>query len=316
MKRFLILVAAVAPCLCAAQNPQQKYIEQFAPLAVAEMQRTGVPASITLAQALVESGAGRSELAVHANNHFGIKCHEGWDGATYRKDDDREKECFRAYASAEDSYRAHSDFLRERERYQGLFELDPTDYKAWAKGLRQAGYATDRRYADKLIASIEDFQLYRYDEEALAQAAPAPAAPGVPQVATDEQRRIPVAAESLTLPMSRKVLQRNGVPYVISIEGDSYSSLAASYHLSAKQILRFNDLPYEQELEPDSIVYLGRKKRQAEYGWPRYEVETTGLTLWDISQMFGVQLKKIRLYNSYRGDGPALPGETILLRKL
>ena len=317
MKRILILVAALAPVLCAGQNPQLSYIEKYAPLAIAEMQRTGVPASITLAQALVESGAGRSVLAVQANNHFGLKCHgTDWDGDTFFKDDDKAKECFRAYPSAEDSFRAHSDFLRGRERYQSLFELEPTDYKAWARGLKKAGYATDSRYADKLIDSIEDFQLYRYDEEALAQAAPAPDAPNLPQVAAVEQRRIPVAAETLTLSMSRKVLERNGVPYVLSIEGDTYSSLASAYHLFPKEILRYNDLPYEQELEPDTIVYLSRKKRQAAPGNTRFEVEQDGLTLWDISQMFGVQLKKIRLYNSYRGAGPAYPGETIILRKL
>jgi len=316
MKRLLILVAALVPCLCVAQNPYQSYIEQFAPLAVAEMQRTGVPASITLAQALVESGAGRSVLAVQANNHFGIKCHEEWDGETFYKDDDSAKECFRAYASAEESFRAHSDFLRSRERYQSLFDLEPTDYKGWARGLKKAGYATDARYANKLISSIEDFQLYRYDEEALAQAAPAPAAPGLPQVAAVEQRRIPVAVERLTLPMSRKVLERNGVPYVLSIEGDTYRSLASAYDLSPKEILRYNDLAYEQELEPDTIVYLARKKTQAAPGTGRFEAEQNGLTLWDISQMFGVQLKKIRLYNSYRGDGPTHIGETIILRKL
>ena len=185
MKRFLILIAALAPCLCAAQNPHLSYIEKYAPLAVAEMQRTGVPASITLAQALVESGAGRSPLAVEANNHFGIKCHEEWDGETFYKDDDSAGECFRAYASVEESYRAHSDFLRSRERYQSLFDLEPTDYKAWAKGLKKAGYATDARYANKLIESIEDFQLYRYDQEALAQAAPVAAS--APDEA-DEQR--------------------------------------------------------------------------------------------------------------------------------
>ena len=320
MKRFLILVASLAPCLCAGQNAQQSYIEQYAPLAVAEMQRTGVPASITLAQALLESGAGRSDLAILAHNHFGLKCHEEWKGETFYKDDDTAQECFRAYASDEESYRAHSDFLRSRERYRSLFELDPTDYKAWSRGLRQAGYATDRRYADKLIGFIEDFQLYRYDEEALAQAAPvpavaAPAATGTAQAAPAAQRRIPAAVESLTLPMSRKVLERNGVPYVLSVEGDTYSSLATAYHLFPREILRYNDLAYEPELEPDTIVYLGRKKKQAANGTPHYEVKQNGLTLWDISQMFGVQLKKIRLYNSYRGDGPALPGETILLRK-
>ncbi len=317
MKRILtLLVAAAAPVLCAGQNPQLDYIAKYSSLAVAEMERTGVPASITLAQALVESGAGRSELAVHANNHFGLKCHEEWDGETYFKDDDKAKECFRAFASAEESYRSHSDFLRGRERYQTLFDLDPTDYKAWAKGLRQAGYATDRRYADKLITLIEDFQLYRFDEAMPAEAETAPAAPDLPQVTRTEVRRIPVASESLTLPMSRKVLRRNGVPYVIAIEGDTYSSLAAAYGLTPKQILRYNDVLYEQELASGSIVYLARKKAQAEVGWPRYEVETDGLTLWDLSQMFGVQLGKIRMYNSFRGDGPTRSGETILLRKL
>ena len=316
MKRFLILIAAMVPCLCAGQSPQLSYIEQYAPLAIAEMQRTGVPASITLAQALVESGAGRSPLAVQANNHFGIKCHEEWDGETFYKDDDSAKECFRAYASAEESFRAHSDFLRSRERYQSLFELEPTDYKAWARGLKKAGYATDARYANKLIDSIEDFQLYRYDEEALAQAVPASAAPDLPRMATVETRRIPVAVERMTLPMSRPVLQRNGVPYVLSIEGDTFSSLAAAYNLFPKEILRYNDLSYEQELEPNTIVYLARKKTQAARGNSRFEVEQDGLSLWDISQLFGVQLKKIRLYNSYRGDGPTHAGETILLRKL
>ena len=317
MKRLpILLVAAAVPVLCAGQNPQLDYIEKYSSLAVTEMLRTGVPASITLAQALVESGAGRSELAVHANNHFGLKCHEEWSGDKYYKDDDQARECFRAFASAEDSYRSHSDFLRGRERYQGLFSLDPADYKAWAKGLRQAGYATDRRYADKLITLIEDFQLYRFDEVSLAEAETAPSVPGLPQVARADVRRIPAASESITLPMSRKVLRRNGVPYVVSIEGDTYSSLAAAYGLTPKQILRYNDLTYGQELEPDTIVYLARKKPQAEIGWPRYEVETDGLTLWDLSQMFGVQLQKLRMYNSYRGDGPARAGETILLRKL
>ena len=316
MKRFLILVAAVIPGLCAGQNPQLSYIEQYAPLAIVEMERTGVPASITLAQAIVESGAGQSLLAVRANNHFGLKCHSEWTGDTFYKDDDRKHECFRAYASAEDSFRAHSDFLRGRDRYQGLFELDPGDYKAWAKGLKKAGYATDRRYAEKLIDLIEDFQLYRYDAQALSEMAPAAAQPGLPQLAAVEERRVPVATESLTLPMTRQVLQRNGVPYVFSIEGDSYASLAAAYHLFPKEILRYNDLTAEQELEPGTIVYLARKKPEAAPGTTHFEVEQEGLTLWDISQMFGVRLKKVRLYNVYRGSGPVRPGERIILRKL
>lgn len=172
MGRVLILVLAI---LLLPQNPvadpRQEYIEKYASLAVSEMRRTGVPASITLAQGLVESGAGRSPLAVYANNHFGIKCHEDWDGGTYLKDDDEAQECFRSYVSVEESFRAHSDFLRARPRYARLFELKPTDYKGWAKGLRQAGYATDPGYADKLIRIIEAYGLARYDQ---LQPVPAP----------------------------------------------------------------------------------------------------------------------------------------------
>ena len=163
MKRILLLLAAAVLFVGAAKNPRQTYIDKYYPLAVLEMQRTGVPASITLAQGLLESGAGQSPLATVAHNHFGMKCHNDWAGDTFFKDDDKEKECFRAYPTDEDSYRAHSDFLRGRERYKSLFELDPTDYKGWAHGLRRAGYATDSGYATKLINLIEDFQLYKYD---------------------------------------------------------------------------------------------------------------------------------------------------------
>ena len=175
MRRLLILLLAALPVLVAAQTPQLDYIAKYSALAVSEMQRTGVPASITLAQGLLESGAGLSPLAVHANNHFGMKCHNDWDGETFYKDDDASQECFRAYRTAEESFVAHSDFLRNRSRYASLFELEPTDYKGWAQGLKKAGYATDPAYATKLIKQIEDYQLDRYDhpEEAIAVGGPA-----------------------------------------------------------------------------------------------------------------------------------------------
>lgn len=146
------------------------YIERFAPLAIQEMHRVGIPASIKLAQAMVESNAGRSALATKSNNHFGIKCKSYWTGmAYYHKDDDLDNKgkliesCFRAYADINDSFKDHSDFLKYSPKYSGLFELDATDYKAWAIGLKSCGYATDKAYALKLIQTIEDFQLYRYD---------------------------------------------------------------------------------------------------------------------------------------------------------
>ncbi|MDX1604215.1 MAG: glucosaminidase domain-containing protein, partial [Salinimicrobium sediminis] len=140
----------------------EAYIHEFAPIAREEMELYKIPASITLAQGILESGAGEGELTRKANNHFGIKCH-GWNGGSVYHDDDRSQECFRKYKDPKYSYRDHSLFLTERKRYAALFDLDITDYKGWARGLRAAGYATDRKYPDKLISLIERYQLYRYD---------------------------------------------------------------------------------------------------------------------------------------------------------
>ena len=147
-------------------SPQQKYIERYSGIAVDEMYRSGIPASITLAQGLLESRYGLSELAAKGNNHFGIKCHNDWKGKSMKVDDDRKGECFRVYGSALQSFQDHSDFLRYRDRYKSLFELDITDYKGWAYGLSKAGYATDPAYPQKLIRLIEEYGLQRFDTEA------------------------------------------------------------------------------------------------------------------------------------------------------
>ena len=335
MKRLLCLFTALVPLLCPAQNPRQDYIGKYSALAVSEMRRTGVPASITLAQGLVESGAGESPLAVHANNHFGIKCHNDWQGGTYYKDDDREQECFRVFPTVEDSFRAHSDFLRERGRYQSLFELEPTDYKGWARGLKRAGYATDPLYADKLIKLIEELQLYRFDTLADDAAAPGeitlpPSPPvileeGTPARENEEpgpeaEEKEPETgwqgyAESVSLSFARETWQQNGVPYVRSIEGETWESLAGTYGLFLRQLLSYNDLSEPTALDPGTRVYLARKKAQAEPGHRQYLVEQEGETLWDVSQKFGIQLKKLRLYNARYADTPLKPGDTVLLRK-
>ena len=314
MKRILILAAALLPLLCAAQNPRQAYIEKYAVLAVSEMQRTGVPASITLAQGLVESGAGASPLAVHANNHFGIKCHNDWTGKKYYKDDDQVRECFRAYASVEDSFRAHSDFLRARDRYKGLFDLEPTDYKAWAKGLKRAGYATDPAYATKLINLIEDFQLYRFDQD-VQVGIPTPRELETPREVPAAEVRDPRYKESVTLSLARPVYEQNGVRFVRAIEGETLQTIADSYGLFLRELLRYNDLEQEIPLDPGTVVYIARKKTEAAYGIGKYVVDREGETLWELSQRFAIQLKKLRLYNAFRGGAPLEPGDTVLLRK-
>ena len=163
MKHISLILLSVFFALGAAKEPTLEYIRKYSDLAVSEMRRTGVPASITLAQGILESNSGQSKLAVQGNNHFGIKCHNDWDGRKMRLDDDARRECFRVYPDASASFRDHSDFLRYRDRYKPLFDLDPEDYRGWARGLKKAGYATDPSYAGKLIALIERDERYRYD---------------------------------------------------------------------------------------------------------------------------------------------------------
>lgn len=163
---LLFLLTAVISAFAApdaGKTPQVKYIDRYSALAIDEMYRSGVPASITLAQGLLESRYGLSELATKGNNHFGIKCHNNWQGGKVYHDDDKKGECFRKYDSPEESFRDHSDFLRYRDRYKFLFDLEVNDYKGWAHGLKKAGYATDPAYPAKLIKLIEDYKLYRYD---------------------------------------------------------------------------------------------------------------------------------------------------------
>lgn len=200
------LLSAVLGALClaalaAGTTPQEKYVAKFSALAVNEMYRTGVPASITLAQGLLESRYGLSELVEKGNNHFGIKCN-GWTGRKVYHDDDHRGECFRAYDSAEQSFRDHSDFLRTRDRYKFLFDYKPTDYKAWAYGLKKAGYATDPAYPAKLIKLIEDYKLYQYDTMTLIQAQA--------QKGTETEIVVPAAAEGSAAvpPKSKKAARR------------------------------------------------------------------------------------------------------------
>ena len=315
MTQLLILLTALGTVAAGpADDARVQYVERYAPLAVSEMQRTGVPASITLAQALLESGAGQSELAVHARNHFGLKCHGDWTGEKYYYDDDRAQECFRVYPSVEDSYRAHSDYLLRGERYRSLFDLDPTDYKAWARGLRRAGYATDPSYANKLIRNIEELELHRYDQPAAPELPAKPelsAAAPAPQLSSQRESQ---AKERLTVSLSRPVGELNGVPFVRSVEGDSWQALADANGLFLRQILRYNDLDYPIPLEPGTMVYLAHKKKECAPEYGRWTVDRGGLTPWDISQMFGIRLQILRQLNGWYDNDPVPEGEVVFLR--
>ena len=324
---LLILSATVIGNPAPGKSPQRVYIDQFASLAVEEMYRSGVPASITLAQGLLESNSGQSVLAVKGNNHFGIKCHSNWKGKKMYHDDDRKGECFRVYPSPEQSYKDHSDFLRYRERYSFLFDYKVTDYKSWAYGLKKAGYATDPAYPKKLIQIIEEYDLHEYDKKPssygktkkkAASAAVAVAEPEhLPEAPSriDDVKHVPQEQrQDFHFNMSRELYTKNGVRFTYSVEGDTYSSLAASYNLFPKEILRFNDLNSEQNLAPGTVVYLQPKKKQAAKGLDKHVVEE-GETMRELAQKYAVKLSDLYKMNGMSDVDVPREGDIIKLRK-
>ncbi|MBO4434709.1 MAG: glucosaminidase domain-containing protein [Bacteroidales bacterium] len=276
VKRIAIILAAfVAAQVAFAQDggsPYERYIAQYSGIAVEEMIRSGVPASITMAQALLESGAGQSRLAVEGNNHFGIKCGSAWQGKSMKADDDKPDECFRVYDSVEESYRDHSDFLHQNSRYDFLFDLYITDYKGWAIGLKKAGYATSPEYASHLITLIENYKLYDLDFVESGE----PEQPGVETPAvteTPEQPEKPgkedptkpiysAPVEQNQFSLQRELYNEDGVPFIVSYQGETYKSIAKNYHLFLGELLRYNGLKANQELKPGIRVYLQPHKNK------------------------------------------------------
>jgi len=282
-----------------AQNARQAYTMKYAQIAVDEMHVTGIPASITLAQGILESGNGKSQLAAMSNNHFGIKCHKGWNGKSVKYDDDAPKECFRKYDNPEQSFKDHSAFLSTRSRYASLFTLNKLDYKGWAKGLKKAGYATDPAYANRLIRIIEDEALFTYDtmqsadvgsyiatkqrsygQEPIIRASTGKTTTPTKQPKKEEAKpaRIPITptpeidmgpAESPELPVakakSRASFYQNNSKAVWSQVGDSPSSLAQYYDLSVKRLKKYNEWPdYIKDFEAGMKVYLQPKRSKSQ----------------------------------------------------
>lgn len=268
----------------------RQYIERFSAIAMEEMRRTGVPASITLAQGILESAAGTSMLARRANNHFGIKCHE-WQGPRIYKDDDLRRECFRKYGSPEESFRDHSDFLRSRSRYAFLFELDPLDYHAWAYGLKKAGYATDPHYPQKLIQIIERYNLARFDTLAL------------------RGEKVTVSAgdgSKLT------VVEVNGVKGVRSDGSLTVEQVARAFGLRETQVRRWNDNLPEEVLYTAGIIYI-QPKRCKSLEAKEYVVQE-GETIELISQKVGVKVRCLRQRNGLEEGQQPAAGSVVLLR--
>lgn len=280
-----------------------EYIELHRELAILEMQRTGVPASITLAQACLESGNGNSELSRKSNNHFGIKCKNTWNGKRVFHDDDERNECFRKYNTVEESFIDHSNFLSASPRYAELFNLKITDYKGWAHGLKRCGYATNPRYAYELIRIVEEFQLYRYD-----------LVTDVKKIGRFNSGSSAGATVALANPyFTRKVVLRNELKSIVVRAGDTMESLAAEFNLKAWQMYRFNDYDYGRQPLENEILYLETKARKASKGQETHVLDK-GETMHYVSQAYGIKLKPLLNRNRLKnGEKPAV-GTVIYLR--
>lgn len=333
---FIFVISALLSCRPLRQpagpssTPEAaavNYINTYRDIAVSEMKRTGVPASITLAQGMVESDYGRSTLARTANNHFGIKCHNGWTGPTVRHHDDRRNDCFRKYRSPQESFYDHSDFLKTGVRYSSLFNLDPTDYKAWARGLKKAGYATDPRYDELLINKIEEYKLYEYDRNYAAAgvkpdsstAASKPVSSGEKGALKPVEQKEEKAEEEMgtfgaVMARIPRIMERNRVQYLIVKEGETREKIESEFNLFRWELPRYNELNENFIVSQGQILYLEPKRDKAEPG-KEFHYAAEGETMYDISQQYAVRLKSLLEMNRMSDGQQPVKGQKIWLRE-
>jgi hypothetical protein len=301
-----------------------EYINTYKKLAMEEMQRTGIPASITIAQGIHETYAGKSELVLKSNNHFGIKCKAYWTGNKVYHDDDSRGECFRSYQYPADSYRDHSDFLKGSDRYSFLFRLDPTDYKAWAMGLKKAGYATNPKYSSIIIKLIEDYNLQQYtliamgklspDQEVLATA-PKSATDVPSDVALNVKYEEPVQEipppPSINYPSGEFTINNTKVIY--AKQGTLLLGIALDYDIPLRRLLEFNDMENEDVLLTDQLIYLQRKRKT---GHNEIHVVANGETLFGICQEEAIRLESLLEYNHLQKSMQPAVGEKLYLQDM
>ncbi len=318
IRGILTLVAVCALCGAVAQDKmtREEYIDKYKAIALELQEIYGIPASIKLAQGILESDCGNSPLALRSNNHFGLKCKKSWTGPTVSHDDDLPGECFRKYECVEDSYRDQSAYVDSQPRYQSLFELDPQDYKGWAYGLKQAGYATNPKYPEQLIKIIEDNRLYLLDrgEEltaAVVRPLPEPVAPQMevlPAGRVDIDNYI-VAAQSFH---GYAMYSNNGSRFVVAREGDTFGNVSKEFGISERRLLKINDLPAGAKLSPGEMVYLKPKARRASNGKVLHTVRE-GDTMHSISQQYGIRLSRLAAINKRQSNASLREGQQIRL---
>jgi LysM repeat protein len=300
MRSIILVLLVFASTNIYAQDAKSEYIKKFKNMAIARMQESGVPASIILGQACLESAYGKSSLATEGKNHFGIKCHSSWKGEKMYYDDDLAGECFRKYTTDEESFSDHSDFLRYNKRYAALFDLPPSDYKAWAHGLKKAGYATNPKYAESLIKVIEDNKLYLFDKGIKVQ---------IPSPITLEK----IELENFVIQLNRKIHTRNNVKYVIANEGDSFELIADEFKLTKRQLLKYNDLDRKAKIYTGQELYIKPKKKRSDSNFPIHIVQEDE-TMQQISQKYAVKLKSLYKYNQMKSGDTPEEGQEIFMR--
>ena len=298
LRKLVFLTVLVLPLVLSAEvrNRYMDYIDRYSMMAVHQMLKYKVPASITMAQALLESAAGNSPLARDGNNHFGIKCGSSWTGPYMLMTDDAPNEHFRVYSSVEESYEDHSLFLRQNRRYSGLFNLKETDYAGWARGLKAAGYATAPHYAESLIQLIENYDLARLDKTVYKNSEK------IKKFETGENYR-------------HQVYMCNGIFYTIAQDGDSFKQIGKEMGVSERKLRKYNEVDKRYVLHTGDIVYFEKKPSKADKAWKgKWHVVEVGESMYTISQRFGVQMKTLYKINFKDGDYVPKVGDLILLR--
>lgn len=330
-KLTVVLFILMAKFSFAQKEKVQLYIDIYKDIAIQEMQRSGVPAAITLAQGILESKFGESELSQKSNNHFGIKCKLDWNGEKVYQDDDTKQECFRKYNTPQESYKDHSDFLRSREHYAWLFKLDPTDYTAWAKGLKKSGYATEGDYPERLIELIERFNLNQYTLVSLnknslpANTLANNSTPNFNKkttitttVVADEPDDVELGIKSVVKTNNdvfanypESVFSINNTKVIYANAGTSTLALAELYNISLAKLFEMNDMDETEILEKPALIFLEKKQKK---GVAEYHIVQPNETLFEIAQKEGVRLDMILEYNGISKKLNPILGEKIYLR--
>lgn len=348
MQKLRISFLAIITALAITGKAQdvvtiQNYINQYKDLAIAEMQRTSVPASITLAQGIHETTAGTSVLVLKSNNHFGIKCKSSWTGESVSHTDDAPNECFRKYSSSADSYKDHSDFLKMNSRYGSLFKLDPLDYKGWANGLKKAGYATNPKYPLILIKLIEDYNLQDYSlialgempikEEVIAAVVVPPVKEEIKEQKTTEIKEVeklkqkeevlttvvvPPQVQTKTIIESAPVypageFKINETRVVYMQKGTSFLATAQQYNVPLARIFEFNEMVETESAVKDQLIYLQRKRKT---GKNEFHMVLPGETLADIAQQEAIRIESLLEYNFLKANMKPAAGEQLYLRSM